>query len=121
MLLLAAFALVLSVPPVFLGFPTSTSASGHDVILAVRWINAFATQFWQGDLYPRWLVTPNNGFGEPTFYFYPPLPYYLAALLGGLYCVVLAWRQSGWVALAGLAGTIGIAVGGVYVLPAMAL
>ena len=30
-----------------------------------------------GELYPRWLMAMNGGFGSPTFFFYPPLPYYV--------------------------------------------
>lgn len=41
----------------------------------------FARQFRGGDLYPRWLTELNAGLGAPVFYFYPPLAYYIGALL----------------------------------------
>jgi hypothetical protein len=80
---LLIFAVLLSLPPFFFGFPTVTAASGHDVLLVIRWIINFNAQFWQGDLYPRWLTAGNSGFGEPSFYFYPPLPFWLTTLTLG--------------------------------------
>ena len=40
----------------------------------------FSEQFWQGDLYPRWIQQMNAGFGSPTFFFYAPVPYYFTSL-----------------------------------------
>ena len=43
--------------------------------------------FARGDFYPRWLASLNDGFGEATYVFYPPVLHFtsaaLAALLGG--------------------------------------
>ena len=39
-------------------------------------------QLWSGELYPRWLLGMNSGFGSPTFFVYGPLPYYAAAFSG---------------------------------------
>lgn len=62
------------------------------IILALKWpissdlvfyaasIKAFSAQFWEGDLYPRWLLNTNAGFGSPVFVFYSPLPYYAMSL-----------------------------------------
>jgi len=44
-------------------------------------IHCFSQQFWQGDIYPRWSMDVNAGLGAPIFIFYPPLPYFITALL----------------------------------------
>lgn len=54
---------------------------GGDCFLHLVRMDLFARQFWQGDIYPRWLMDANSGLGSPTFLFYFPLPYYPAALL----------------------------------------
>ena len=36
----------------------------------------FTEQFWQGDLYPRFLHEANAGAGSPVFWIYGPLPFY---------------------------------------------
>lgn len=76
-LVLAVAALVLVLPvliygPVFLG---------HDTREHLSFGQHFAEQFWQGDLYPRWLVNMNNGLGSASLFVYPPLPSYVYALL----------------------------------------
>ncbi|WP_368164363.1 6-pyruvoyl-tetrahydropterin synthase-related protein [Aeromonas sp. R6-2] len=58
-------------------------SQGHDLFHHLLSGHYFALQLWQGELYPRWLMAMNGGFGSPTFFFYPPLPYYVSALLGG--------------------------------------
>ncbi len=54
---------------------------GGDIDLHMMLIDCFAGQFWQGDLYPRWCMKANAGLGSPVFFFYFPLPYYIASLL----------------------------------------
>ncbi|MGL6323033.1 hypothetical protein ACSZMP_07810 [Aeromonas rivipollensis] len=56
---------------------------GHDLFHHLLSGHYFARQLWQGELYPRWLMAMNGGFGSPTFFFYPPLPYYVSALFAG--------------------------------------
>ncbi|MGC8829008.1 MAG: 6-pyruvoyl-tetrahydropterin synthase-related protein [Verrucomicrobiia bacterium] len=46
-----------------------------------EWSHHFADQFWQGELYPRWLADKNGGLGSPAFYFYPPVPYFITSIL----------------------------------------
>ena len=41
-----------------------------------------ARQFSHGNLHPHWAFTPAFNAGEPRFVFYPPLSWYLGALLG---------------------------------------
>jgi hypothetical protein len=75
--ILAIFAvgLLLTLPAIVNG-----SLNGHDFPLHLRWSNYFSSQFWRGDLYPRWLMDMNAGLGSPTFFFYPPIPYYFTSI-----------------------------------------
>jgi hypothetical protein len=55
--------------------------AGGDSMFHFMLIECFSSQFWQGDVYPRWCMEANSGLGVPVFLFYFPLPYYVAALL----------------------------------------
>ena len=50
------------------------------------WLDQFARQLGNGDLYPRWLNQSHGGLGSPVFYYYPPLAFYAgsAFILAGL-------------------------------------
>ncbi len=63
----------------------------HDGIYHAVWAQQFSSQFWQGDLYPRWFTDVNGGFGGPSGFFYPPLASYGACLFWPL----VAARNSG--------------------------
>lgn len=54
---------------------------GHDSNLHMLWSHYFSQQLFSGDLYPRWLVEMNSGFGSPVFYFYPPAVYYINSVI----------------------------------------
>ena len=41
----------------------------------------FSRQFWTGDIYPRWMMSANKGYGSPIFLIQYPLPYWTTALL----------------------------------------
>lgn len=41
----------------------------------------FSRQFWDGDTYPRWMMSANKGYGSPIFLIQYPLPYWVTALL----------------------------------------
>ena len=58
----------------------TTCPGGHDIYHHLIFSHHFSSQLLQGDLYPRWLSQMNGGFGSPTFFFYPPIPYYLTTL-----------------------------------------
>ena len=75
LLLLTALGLFLTSPQVL-----TTCLGGHDIYHHLIFSHHFSEQLLQGELYPRWLTRMNGGFGSPTFFFYPPLPYYLTAL-----------------------------------------
>ena len=55
---------------------------GHDFDFhLLNWMES-ARQFSQGNLHPHWAFSPAFNAGEPRFVFYPPLSWYLGALLG---------------------------------------
>ncbi len=60
-------------PIIVFGFPFFT----HDGTTHTIFYTNFAEQFWAGEPYPRWLIQMNTGLGSPTFFYYPPLAYYL--------------------------------------------
>lgn len=45
------------------------------------WPEQFVELFRSGHLYPRWLPRCWGGMGSPVFYFYPPLMFWVAALV----------------------------------------
>jgi len=81
LILLAAVALM--APELALGLSLSDSFRYNLV-----WTEQFAALFRDGHLYPRWLPLSWHGLGSPTFYFYPPLFFWVTALIdtatGGL-------------------------------------
>lgn len=91
LVLISAIALLFTLPALFYGV-----FDAHDVKVHLLWSNSFAEQFWQGELYPRWLFDANFGLGSPSFFFYPPLPYYISSLFHPIF-----FRDSsGWMPLA---------------------
>jgi hypothetical protein len=73
---LALFAAALTLPLWLNGYLT-----GHDRHFHTKWARFFVEQFRAGELYPRWLTGMNDGQGSPAFFFYPPLQYWITALL----------------------------------------
>jgi hypothetical protein len=53
----------------------------HSAHLNLIWARQFAEQMQAGILYPRWMPDSFDGLGAPTFYFYPPLAYWLDGLV----------------------------------------
>ena len=85
--------IILSLPVLLFGFPYPT----HDGQVHEAWYSSFATQFWDGDWYPRWLQNLDGGLGGPTFYFYPPAPYFITAIFQPfLHGASHAWRALGF-------------------------
>jgi len=41
----------------------------------LAWTEGVSVEMQRGAFYPRWLSTGFDGFGSPSFYFYPPLPF----------------------------------------------
>lgn len=106
-LVIAVIGLLASLPMLLSGYPPQT----HDGLYHPVWARHFSEQLWSGELYPRWLVGVNGGLGDPTFFLYPPVPFYIAALFDpvtpgdtyalwqlGLACTAVL-IASGWAAL----------------------
>ncbi|MDX3899930.1 MAG: integral membrane-like protein [Sphingobium sp.] len=73
LLTLAALAGIVMLPSFLFG-PGATHSHLYNYI----WTSQFGTAMAAGDLYPRWLPRSFEGLGSPTFYFYPPIAYWLA-------------------------------------------
>jgi hypothetical protein len=73
--LLIAAALLLA-PSLVLGNLISHSSPQN-----LTWAAQFADQFRAGVVYPRWLPDSFDGLGGPTFYFYPPIAFWVDALV----------------------------------------
>ena len=54
--------------------------TGHDHQFQLVRAEAFSDQLLGGELYPRWLLEMNAGAGGPTFFFYPPVAFYLSSI-----------------------------------------
>lgn len=73
--------LLLSFPVLYAGFPALT----HDGRVHEVWYSNFAAQLWAGDWYPRWLQHLDMGLGGPSFFFYPPTPFYITSVFHPLF------------------------------------
>jgi len=103
-LVLTAAAVVLGLPMLIYG----PMVNGHDTYQHLNYSQHFATQFWEGEWYPRWLLGINHGLGSPSLYIYPPFASYVTALLQPVGSVLhfnsfkvaefLALLGSGWAA-----------------------
>jgi len=80
--------LILTLPAIVYGLPDITSDSASHAL----WYTHFSEQLWRGELYPRWLLSMNEGLGSPVFFYYPPLAYYLTSILHPLFTN----DQGGW-------------------------
>jgi hypothetical protein len=68
--------MLLLLPTLVLGTLISHSSPQN-----LTWASQFADQVRAGILYPRWMPESFNGLGSPAFYFYPPLPFWIDALV----------------------------------------
>jgi hypothetical protein len=73
---LAIAAVLLLSPSLILGTLISHSSPQN-----LTWAAQFAEQVRAGILYPRWMPDSFDGLGSPAFYFYPPLPFWIDALV----------------------------------------
>jgi hypothetical protein len=62
-------------------FPLTLFDYGGDIMFQYVAIKCFGSQFWAGEMYPRWCFDAHAGLGSPVFVFYPPLPFYASSLL----------------------------------------
>lgn len=58
----------------------------HNVV----WTSQFGTEMASGNLYPRWLPHSFDGLGSPTFFFYPPITFWVAGAFDALGLSTLA-------------------------------
>ena len=72
LLIVIAVSLAFTWPALVHGLPDLS----NDGIDHARWGMNFATQFWQGEPYPRWLTATNGGLGAPALFFYPSMANY---------------------------------------------
>ncbi|MBI2740366.1 MAG: hypothetical protein HYX38_27950 [Rhodospirillales bacterium] len=84
-LLLLFAAAVLLLPSLIIGTMISHSSPQN-----LTWAGQFADQFREGILYPRTLPDSFVGLGGPGFYYYPPLGFWVDALLSVLTFNVLS-------------------------------
>ena len=94
--------LALTAPIILYGFP-----NGHDGMVHVARFRHFADQLWSGEFYPRWLLGMNGGLGSPTFFFYGPVPYYVASVFH-----LIPGESHGWFQL-GLACALATVTAGI--------
>ena len=81
---------------------------GHDAYVHLNWLDQFTRIYKEGICYPRWLPDSFGGFGSPTFYFYPPLPYWVAGVIHSE-CAVSASCLYNILSLVGSLGACGTA------------
>ena len=74
--MLALAAVVLMAPSLLFGTLISHSSPQN-----LTWASQFSEQFRTGVLYPRWMPDSFEGLGSPAFYFYPPLPFWIDAIV----------------------------------------
>lgn len=80
-LLLLSLALLSALVPLHFGVPAMGNLLGRDADFALVSLDLFDAALRDGQWWPRWLMDSNDGFGAPTFYTYPPLTYWAAALV----------------------------------------
>lgn len=64
-----------------LAVPSYFSAVVDDVLIYPSWAWQFKEALKEGISYPRWMPLNFWGYGSPTFILYPPLAFYLVALV----------------------------------------
>ncbi|WP_312513845.1 hypothetical protein [Massilia sp.] len=78
---LGALALFLFIAAMWL-YPAMTLKLAHqnDIAVHLRWIEQFHTALQDGWLLPRWAYAAQGGLGDPSFFYYQPLFYYISSL-----------------------------------------
>jgi hypothetical protein len=80
-MLLVCLALLVPVVQLVMGVRMIGYHRAHDGAFALSGLVQFRSELLAGDFFPRWSVAGNSGLGSPTFFYYPPLAYYIASLL----------------------------------------
>ena len=63
-------------------YPLATLKLAHqnDIAVHLRWVEQFHTALQDGVLLPRWANAAQLGLGDPSFFYYQPLFYYISSL-----------------------------------------
>lgn len=63
-------------------YPVMTLKLGYqnDIAVHLRWVEQFHTALQDGVLLPRWAHAAQLGLGDPSFFYYQPLFYYITSL-----------------------------------------
>jgi hypothetical protein len=63
-------------------YPAVTLKLGHqnDIAVHLRWVEQFYASLQDGVLLPRWAHAAQYGLGDPSFFYYQPLFYYITSL-----------------------------------------
>lgn len=63
-------------------YPAMTLKLGHqnDIAVHLRWVEQFHAALQDGVLLPRWAHAAQLGLGDPSFFYYQPLFYYITSL-----------------------------------------
>ena len=79
--ILGALALFLFVAVLWL-YPAMTLKLAHqnDIAVHLRWVEQFYSALQDGVLLPRWAHAAQGGLGDPSFFYYQPLFYYISSL-----------------------------------------
>ncbi|WP_297514052.1 6-pyruvoyl-tetrahydropterin synthase-related protein [uncultured Caulobacter sp.] len=81
----------------------------HSYFFNASWVLGFNDALQRGEFPPRWLHDGFNGLGAPSFYYYPPLAFYVTALVRGVagpgmdHSHLMAWGAYLTTAASGLA------------------
>lgn len=84
------------------------AGSSHSYIFNAAWVLQFDEALRHGAIPPRWLPNAFNGMGAPSFYYYPPLAFYVAAAVRGVlgagadHAHIIAWTAYVLTAASGL-------------------
>ncbi len=76
-LVISGAAVLLMLPPLLGGLP-----AGHSQHFNLIWHSGFMAEMADGVFYPRWIGDLWAGAGGADFYFYAPLPFWLAGVIG---------------------------------------
>lgn len=79
--ILLFLALLWAYPLLSLRLPAQFDFSVH-----LRWTTQFYAALKEGSLLPRWAYASLDGLGDPTFFYYQPLAYYITSLFRALGC-----------------------------------
>lgn len=104
-LAIAIVALAVMAPELVFGLTVSDSYRFN-----LLWPDQFGDLFRSGQLYPRWLPRSWGGAGSPVFYFYPPLFFWVTALIQSLSGGSLPVERAVPLASTVLLGTSGFAM-----------